>query len=84
MTIYWFKECSFCHQGRLIIVYDVTNLRLYLHCEECERGWLDPAEAENAGKGFLTLLESFETEMPSLKTIENMGWLEYVGGRFEE
>ena len=51
MTIYWYKSCPICDgQGRLHILEDITHKRLYLHCEECEWGWLNPLEANDPAK----------------------------------
>ena len=55
-----------------------------MHCEECERGWLAPNDVEKNKPGFLTLMESFETEMPSKETIESFGWGEFINGEFDE
>lgn len=71
---YWYDECVNCHQGRLLLTEDITNKRLYLHCEECERSWLRPEEASNNVKGFLTLEAVFETENPTYETISQYGW----------
>lgn len=73
-TYFWYANCPRCQQGRLVIIEDVTNDRLYLHCEECEMGWLDPATAYDAANGFLTLLENFNTRNPDLDTIKKRGW----------
>lgn len=84
-TYYWFKTCPFCDgQGRLIITEDVTHKRLYLHCEECEYGWMNPEDAENVKKRFLTLDEDFESENPSLERIKEYGWLKYALHSFED
>ncbi|ASA54582.1 hypothetical protein RND59_13360 [Vibrio ruber] len=81
---YWFCECSNCHQGRLIITEDITNNRLYLHCEECEYGWLNPLDTDDIEKGFLTLLEEFETRNPSIEDIGQYNWLDYAKNSFVE
>jgi hypothetical protein len=81
---YWYDECVNCHQGRLIITEDITNKRLYLHCEECEYGWLDPSHAGDVGDGFLTLLEEFETQNPSMEVIRKYGWESFARHEFSE
>jgi hypothetical protein len=82
---YWFRTCPNClGQGRLIITEDVTNRRLYLHCEECEIGWLDPETVNDRAKGFLTLVEEFETVNPSLERIRLLGWEKYAQNSFSE
>ena len=58
------KECPICGQGRLFVMEDMTNDRLYLHCEECECAWLNPEDLI-AKKGFLAINPDFETEIPS-------------------
>ncbi|PIB11564.1 hypothetical protein [Vibrio rotiferianus] len=83
-TYYWYDECTKCHQGRLIITKDVTNDRLYLHCEECEYGWLAPSEVKEPSKSFLTLIEDFETENPDMDTIKAYSWENYACHEFSE
>ena len=41
-TLYWSSTCANCNQGRLLFQNDITNARVYVHCEECEWGWLHP------------------------------------------
>jgi len=65
------KECPICEQGRLFVTEDITNQRLYLHCEECECGWLNPEELTK-GKSFLAINPDFEERIPSKETIENL------------
>jgi len=78
-TVYWYESCSACKgQGRLLIQEDVTNGRLYLHCEECEMGWLDPAEVKDSKKGFLTLQVDFESRNPTPATLAQFGWTKYA------
>jgi hypothetical protein len=60
-VVKWYKSCPACNQGRLVVMHDTTNQRLYLHCEECETGFLNPNNTVKGG-GFLTLLESFDAE----------------------
>lgn len=81
---YWYKNCPSCNQGRLILTNDITNERLYLHCEECEMGWLTPSDADENKNGFLTLLVDFETTNPSLELIERHGWTQAAQHSFEE
>jgi len=57
---------------------DTTHGRLYLHCEECEMGWLQPQESHDPSKGFLTLNEIFESEIPSYDRILKFGWSGYA------
>jgi hypothetical protein len=75
---YWYRTCPACGQGRLFITEDITNGRLYLHCEDCEMGWLRPEDSSDPSKGFLTLNENFETTMPSRERIHELGWSAYV------
>jgi hypothetical protein len=49
---------------------DLSQRRLYLHCEECESKFLDPAQLENS---LLTLTEDYEYKFADLETIENLG-----------
>lgn len=85
-TYYWTRNCPRCGQGRLLIMKDRSRGALYLHCEECEWGWRNPADAA-AGvveKAFLTLTEEFESSVASLQEIEAQGWSSYVTGEFQE
>ena len=83
---YWYKLCPVCDgQGRLLIREDVTNRRLYLHCEECEWGWLSPEQAHNPAAGFLTLnVEYADDDNPNWETIEKYGWSQYALHWYEE
>lgn len=83
MRYYWHSTCPFCNQGRLILTKDKTNNKIYLHCEECERGWYNIDELKTS-KGFLTLTEEFETENPSLEEIERLGWRKAAKYNFDE
>lgn len=82
---FWYRECPKCKQGRLFVTEDVTHGRLYLHCEECEEGYLRPEVADIPGGdgGFLTLLEDFETSSPSFERIVALGWEAVARHRFE-
>lgn len=76
--LFWLdKNCSVCEQGRLFITEDITNERLYLHCEECEMAWLNPEEAGIADKGFLAINPNFKTRMPGIDKIQKFGWTKY-------
>jgi hypothetical protein len=76
--LFWLDEsCPVCHQGRLFIIEDIPNQRLYLHCEECEMAWLKPEDLRVADKGFLAINPDFETRMPSTATIKKFGWTKY-------
>jgi hypothetical protein len=81
---YWYKNCPACNQGRLIITQDITNERLYLHCEECEMGWLNPSDADENKNGFLTLLVDFETKNPDFELIQKNNWSPVAKYSFEE
>lgn len=81
---YWYENCPACKQGRLIITRDITHERLYLHCEECEMGWLNPSDTDQNINGFLTLLVDFETENPKLETIQKHNWSAIAKHSFEE
>lgn len=80
---YWCTNCPSCRQGRLIIQLRVGEGSLYLHCEECERGWNHPSEASDSEKGFLTLLEDFESDNPTWEQIQAAGWDAFIAGSFE-
>lgn len=78
MCAYWYDTCPFCHQGRLFVYKNITGNNLYLHCEECERGWLTPEDILEKGKGFLTILEEFDAVEASSSDIKNYGWNKYA------
>lgn len=84
MRYFWNRECPFCRQGRLLIAKDVTRGALYLHCEECERGWRDPETADDAKASFLTLDEEFEGSFPDETEIDLAGWGRYKTHTFED
>lgn len=83
MKYYWYNTCPACNQGRLIITKNITASTLYLHCEECEQGWPTPNDVDLKINNFLTLLEDYETEIPSLEEISNYGWKEFAKNSFE-
>ena len=72
-TFYWFKTCPFCNQGRLFIYKNITDSKLYLHCEECERGYYDPQKID-AEHSFLTLSEDFDAVVATADDVKTMGW----------
>jgi hypothetical protein len=59
---------------------NVTTGQLYLHCEECEYGWANPAEAADPEKRFLTLTMEYEAGMPTLERIRSSGWEQFIKG----
>ena len=74
-TYYWFRTCAACDgQGRLVLFWDATNGRLYLHCEECETGWVTPEDAVAGRNAFSTLDADFETRVPTRDEIDAHGW----------
>jgi hypothetical protein len=81
---HWTRNCPNCGQGRVLILENLNERKLYLHCEECEWGWRDPERATDAKDGFLTLNESFQTRVPTSEEIRERGWAPYVSGTFEE
>lgn len=78
MCTYWYDICPFCHQGRLFVYKNISNNNLYLHCEECERGWLRPEDTLENNNGFLTILEEFDAIEASFIDIKNYGWSKYA------
>lgn len=79
--VYWYRTCTSCGQGRLYLQRDITHDRLYLHCEECEWGWLDPEACDRGEPGFLTLLLEYESDNPSESEIEVAGWRRFAKHR---
>jgi len=72
-NLYWLSTCPFCKQGRLFVFRNLNKQILYLHCEECERGFNNPYNLTKES-AFLTLLEDFESEEASMEDIINYGW----------
>lgn len=70
------KSCPICSQGRLFIVEDTSNQRLFIHCEECECAWLNPDEIVG-NKSFLAINPDFETRNPIYDTIQKFGWTKF-------
>lgn len=69
---FWYKTCPICDgEGRLFITEDISRKRLYLHCEECESGFLDPTQLKNS---FLTVIENYKYKLANFETIKNYGW----------
>lgn len=84
---YWYKPCPRCGfggGGRLTIFEDVTNGRLYLHCDECEWGWWDPERADDPSAGFLTLVEEFEACPADWSTIQRYSWEKYAKNFYDQ
>ncbi len=73
----WYKTCPFCdHRGRLFVYKNTTHDKLYLHCEECERGYYD-LEKINKENSFLTLTEDFEAIEATFDDIKKFNWEKY-------
>lgn len=70
----WCQECPFCEQGRLFAHVDVGRGRLYLHCEECESGYPDPAAAQARTGWFQTAAEEFESRPATREDLRAAGW----------
>lgn len=68
--------CPQCKQGRLYLQKDLTSLTLYAHCEECESGFRRPEDLKSPHGGFLTLLEDYETENPTMEEISSSVWVD--------
>ncbi|MBB4483133.1 hypothetical protein [Rhizobium etli] len=73
--LYYVGTCPRCdHQGRLYLQKDLTDRTLYAHCEECESGFRKPEDLKSPHGWFLTLLEDYETENPSMEEISRSVW----------
>jgi len=83
-TSYWTRACASCLHGRLVLQHDITNDRLYAHCEDCEMGWLHAADQADAAKGFLTLLVDFGSVDPDAEDVARSEWADHVAGTFEK
>lgn len=57
--LFWNKTCPVCNQGRLFLYRNLNDNSLYLHCEECERGFKDLNNVDK-NSSFLTITEDFE------------------------
>lgn len=69
---YWLKQCPFCNQGRLFVYKNLNKNVLYLHCEECERGYYDFVNVEKINS-FLTLTDDFDATIATAEDIKNFG-----------
>ena len=79
---FWYKTCPVCvGEGRLFITEDLSRKRLYLHCEECESGFPDPAQLENS---FLTLNKDYKYKLADFETIKNYGWESFAQNSVNE
>ena len=73
--MFWLTTCPHCnYQGRLVVMNDLTRNRLYLHCEECESGWVDPGHVSDPSARFLTLNEDFDADPATEDEIRQHGW----------
>lgn len=83
--LYAVGTCPQCnHQGRLYLQKDMTSLTLYAHCEECESGFRKPEDLEPPQRAFLTLLEGFETENPTMEEISQSAWADLASDNAED
>jgi hypothetical protein len=82
--VFWFQTCPFCGQGRLVVMYDMTRDRLYLHCEECESGWRDPARIGDPDTRFLTLDEEFDARPATEQDLVRHDWTAGPLGRMND
>lgn len=73
----WYTTCRFCQQGRLYLFKNLTTQQLYLHCEECERGFENPERLEVADS-FLTLTREYEATAATWDDIRAAGWEGYA------
>jgi len=76
-TCFWYKECKVCEQGRLFIVEDLSRHRLYLHCEECEIGFIEPCHMKS-GETFLTLDLDYDCRYADQETIDRYDWQKFA------
>ncbi|BEP65199.1 hypothetical protein GmRootV213_57530 (plasmid) [Variovorax sp. V213] len=81
---YWTRMCENCGHGRLVLQHDITNHRIYAHCEDCGMGWLRAADQADVGKGFLTLLGDFGSMDPTFDEIARSEWADHVCGSFDK
>ncbi|MCB9586705.1 MAG: hypothetical protein H6718_14995 [Polyangiaceae bacterium] len=65
--------CPFCDQGRLFAFREEDSGDIYLHCEECERGYRDP-DGLSVEQSFLTLDEPGEARAASRDEVLASRW----------
>lgn len=70
---FWFKQCPFCDQGRLFVFKNLDKNILYLHCEECERGYDDFDNIEKSNS-FSTLDEEDDAVEATMEDIKEFGF----------
>ncbi|WP_308367236.1 MULTISPECIES: hypothetical protein [unclassified Microbulbifer] len=56
---------------------NLSEKKLYLHCEECEQGWNKPEDVPDIKKSSLTLLEDFNAEIATENDTQEFGWAGY-------
>lgn len=71
--MFWYKGCPLCNQGRLFIFKNIDSAKLYLHCEECERGYYNPFDV-NVENSFPTLEEDFQAVQATLDDLVKFHW----------
>jgi len=77
------KTCPACNQGRLFIYKNLDKNVLYLHCEECERGYYDPQHID-VGNSFLTLLFDFDSVEATIEDLKENNWQDLpINGVYE-
>ena len=72
----WFKNCPLCGQGRLFVMRACGTGNLYLHCEQREMAWADPARLGDLTQGELGI--DLDGEYASDREIEEEGWRPYA------
>jgi hypothetical protein len=83
--MWWFDVCTVCGgEGRLLLMEDTTDQRLYLHCEECEHGFWHPDDVPDPDKAFLTLTEEFDAEPATRERIDELGWSAYARHEYDD
>lgn len=73
---YWYKNCPRCNQGRLFIMQRHDDMKLYVHCEECEWAWDDPRRITEVSAGVLGI--DFDSDYAEASVIENEGWSDFA------
>lgn len=70
--LFWYKTCPFCNQGRLFLFKNLDDNTLYLHCEECERGYKDIKNISRENS-FLTITEEYKAREATKEDIQEFG-----------
>ena len=72
---YWYKLCSVCSEGRLMVVKQQDDSGLILLCEECESAWTSPEKAADVQKN--VTITGLDISFATMEDIARAGWSRY-------